>query len=73
MMLPTYALAEKLNLITNPILCSHISVSCITWLASQESSEHLSSEFLDTYLNYCHSIHLQQGSVNTSERSLSWR
>lgn len=43
------ALAEKLNLIGNPVHCSHITVSSVAWLASQEPSDYLRYQFLATY------------------------
>ena len=43
------ALAEKLNLIRNLVLFSHITVSSVAWLASQEPSDYLRYKFLATY------------------------
>lgn len=60
-----HALAEKLNLIRSPVLCSHI-IQWVTWLASQEPSEYPSSEFLTTEPICCHTVHLQQSSINNS-------
>lgn len=41
-------IGKELNLIRGTILCSHITLSEVSWLASQELSGYLSSEFLAT-------------------------
>lgn len=62
-----YTVAERRNFSILTALWSHITMIWVAWLATQEPSGYLSSEFPAIYHVYCHTIHLLQSAINISE------